>query len=289
MGILVNKKSKVIVQGAIGIEGRFHTERMRAYGTNVVAGVDPAAQVKDMDGLPIYTRISDIVRDHGEIDATVVFVPAPFVLDAVTEAVHYGVKLVVCITEGVPVHDVIQMHNLTKARGVRMIGPNCPGLIVPGEAKLGIIPGQICERGPVGVISKSGTLTYEVIQALGMKGLGQSACFGIGGDPLIGTTFVDLLEMFEKDDETKAVVIIGEIGGGAEMQAADYIEKHFSKPVCAFIAGKCAPPEKKMGHAGAIISSKGDTAAEKIEYLQSKGIKTATIPSELGDLVASVL
>ncbi len=289
MPILVHRQSKIIVQGAGGLEGRFHAAKMREYGTRVVAGVDPGATADEMDGMPLYRRIGEVIREHGPMDASVVFVPAPFVLDAVAEAVHHGIKLVVLITEGVPLRDAVHLVHLTQARGTRLIGPNGPGLIVPGEAKLGIIPGHIVEKGPVGVISRSGTLTYEVIQSLGKQGIGQSACIGIGGDPCIGTRFTDLLRLFEEDEATRAVVLIGEIGGNDERKAADFIQAHVTKPVVAFIAGQCAPPEKKMGHAGAIISSEGESAGEKIAYLKSKGVSVADIPGDIGALVKSAL
>ncbi len=283
---ILKNNAKVIVQGGAGLEGQFHTSKMIEYGTNIVAGVDPAANVAELNGLPLYKKISDVIKDKGQIDVSVIFVPAPFVMDAAYEAANNGIKFVIIITEGVPLNDAIKIKNYFDARGVKLIGPNCPGLIIPDVIKLGILPGHICKKGNVGIISKSGTLTYEVVAELGKENIGQSACIGIGGDPVIGTNYVDLLKFFKDDDQTDAVVIIGEIGGDSELIAADYIAENYNKPVCAFIAGKCAPKEKTMGHAGAIVSGKGESADEKMEYLESKGITVAQIPSEIGKIVA---
>ena len=289
MAILVNDKTRVMVQGIAGIEGQFHTEQMLKYGTKVVAGLDPAVKNEDFLGIPLFRTAKKAVETVGEIDTTVIFVPAPYVSDAVYEAVSCGVKLVIIITEGVPVNDMIKIYDFTQSKGVRVIGPNCPGIISPDMCKIGIMPGHIHRQGSVGVISRSGTLTYEVVYSLDSAGLGQTTCIGIGGDPVIGTNFIELLKMFKDDPETKGVVLIGEIGGNDEAMAAAYIEAEFDKPVVAFIAGRTAPPERRMGHAGAIIGSVEDTAAAKIEILENAGIKVAQIPAEIGPIMASLL
>ncbi|MFA4985590.1 MAG: succinate--CoA ligase subunit alpha [Candidatus Brocadiia bacterium] len=288
MAILVDENTKVMVQGIAGVEGKFHTEQMIKYGTKVVAGVDPAVKEKDFLGVPLFRTCREACATV-KPDATVIFVPAPYAADAIYEAVAVGVKLVVVITEGVPVNDMIKAYAFTRSKGVRMIGPNCPGVISPDRCKIGIMPGHIHRKGNVGVISRSGTLTYEVVYSLVAAGLGQSTCIGIGGDPVIGSDFVDLLRMFKDDPETKGIVLIGEIGGNDEARAADYIQKELGKPVVAFIAGRTAPPERRMGHAGAIIGSAADTAAAKIEILEKAGVKIAAIPTDIGPLMAQSL
>ena len=289
MSILLHDETRILVQGIAGVEGRFHTEQMLAYGSKVIAGVDPAVKETEFKGIPLFKRINEAVAKVGPFDASIIFVPAPYVFDAACEAVAAGAKLVVIITEGVPVNDMVKLYDFTRTRGVRVIGPNCPGLISPGKAKMGIMPGHIHQRGSVGVISRSGTLTYEVVYSLCQAGLGQSTCVGIGGDPVIGTDFIELLQMFNEDPDTEGVVLIGEIGGSDEARAAAYIESRFAKPVVAFIAGRTAPPERRMGHAGAIIGSAADTAAAKIEILEKAGVTVAQIPSEIGPLMAGLL
>jgi succinyl-CoA synthetase alpha subunit len=289
MSVLLNENTRILVQGIAGVEGRFHTEQMLAYGSKVVAGVDPAVKDAEFKGIPLFKRINEAVASVGQFDASIIFVPAPYVFDAACEAVAAGAKLVVIITEGVPVNDMVKLYDFTRSRGVRVIGPNCPGLISPGRAKMGIMPGHIHRKGGVGVISRSGTLTYEVVYSLVEAGLGQSTCVGIGGDPVIGTDFVELLQMFADDPDTEGVVLIGEIGGSDEARAAAFIKEKFNKPVVAFIAGRTAPAERRMGHAGAIIGSTEDTAAAKIEILKNAGVTVAQIPSEIGPLMAGLL
>ena len=289
MAILVNKDTRVMVQGIAGIEGQFHTEQMIAYGTKVVAGVDPAVKNEEFHGVPLFRTTKKAVETVGEIDTSVIFVPAPYASDAVYEAVSCGAKLIIIITEGVPVNDMVKIYQFTRSKGVRVIGPNCPGIISADMCKIGIMPGHIHTQGSVGVISRSGTLTYEVVYSLDSVGLGQTTCIGVGGDPVIGTNFIELLEMFKDDPETKGVVLIGEIGGSDEAMAAEYIKTKFNKPVVAFIAGRTAPPERRMGHAGAIIGSVEDTAAAKIEILEKAGVKVAEIPAEIGPMMAELL
>jgi len=289
MAVLVDENTRVLVQGIAGVEGRFHAERMIEYGTKVAAGVDPAVKEKDFRGVPLFRTVKEAAEAAGPFDASVVFVPAPYAADAVFEAVACGIGLVIIITEGIPVNDMIRIYDYTRAKGVRVIGPNCPGIISPERCKIGIMPGHIHKRGSVGVISRSGTLTYEVVYSLVSAGLGQSTCVGVGGDPVIGTDFVDLLEMFRDDPETEGVVLIGEIGGNDEARAAAWIEKNFDKPVVAFIAGRTAPPERRMGHAGAIIGSAEDTAQAKIERLRKAGVHVADVPTEIGPIMARLL
>ena len=288
MSILVNKSSKVVVQGAAGVEGRFHMRQMLDYGTNVVAGIDPSFTVDEVEGVPAYKTLKEAVDKHSP-DTSIIFVPAPFALDAALEALYYDMKVLVIITEGIPVNDMLKIKQVAKEKDTQIIGPNCPGVISPDECKVGILPGHIHKKGPIGVISRSGTLTYEIVQALTQAGIGQSTCVGIGGDPVQGSTFVDILKLFKNDDETEAVVIIGEIGGTEEEKAAEYIKNEFNKPVVAFIAGKTAPPEKKMGHAGAIISGGKGTAASKIKALEDAGIKVASVPDQIVGLLPKEL
>ncbi|OIP24973.1 succinate--CoA ligase subunit alpha [bacterium CG2_30_54_10] len=288
MAILVNKKSRIVVQGAAGIEGQFHMRGMLEYGTNIVAGVDPAFKTDKVEGVPAYTSLTEAVKKHSP-DTSIIFVPAAYAYDAAMDSLYAGIKLIVIITEGLPVLDMLKIKEYSRNRDVRIIGPNCPGLITVGECKLGIMPGHIHRKGNVGVISRSGTLTYEVVQALSESGIGQSTCIGIGGDPVQGSTFVDILKLFKDDPDTDGVVMIGEIGGCEEEKAAEYIAKEFKKPVVSFIAGKTAPAEKRMGHAGAIISSGKGTAAAKIKALEDAHIKVAEIPSEVADLIKKLL
>ncbi len=288
MAILVGKDTRVVVQGITGRDGSFHTQLMLDYGTQVVAGVTPGKGGQEVHGVPVFDTVAEAVAQTGA-NASVIFVPARFAADAIMEAADAGVQLVVAITEGIPVHDMMRVMAYLKDKPTRLIGPNCPGLITPGEAKIGILPGQIFARGPVGVISRSGTLTYEIVSHLTAAGLGQSTAIGIGGDPIIGSRFIDLLKLFNEDPETEAVVVIGEIGGTDEQEAAAYIKEHFTKPVVAFIAGRTAPPEKRMGHAGAIISGGTGTAAEKIAAFEAAGVPVAALPEEVATLVKEKL
>lgn len=288
MSILVNSDTRVVVQGITGHEGSFHTRQCVAYGTKVVAGVTPGKGGQDVDGIPVFNTVSQAVEKEGA-DAALIFVPPAFCGDAILEAAYGGVDLVVCITEGIPTLDMVKVKNALGATGVRMIGPNCPGVMTPGQCKMGIMPGFIHKEGRVGVISRSGTLTYEAVGQLTELGIGQSTCIGIGGDPVIGSTFVDLLRLFNDDPDTDAVVMIGEIGGSAEEAAADFIKKEMGKPVVSFIAGQTAPPGKRMGHAGAIIAGGKGTAAEKIVSLEAAGVTISRSPSEIGARIAEVL
>jgi succinyl-CoA synthetase alpha subunit len=290
LSILIDKNTRLIVQGITGREGEFHTRQMIAYGTNVVAGVTPGrgGQKAIDDTVPVFNTVREAVEATGA-NTSVVYVPASFAADAVREAAAGGVDLVVCITEGIPALDMVGTFNFVQERGARLLGPNCPGLLTPGEAKVGIIPGNIATPGPVGVVSKSGTLTYEVIDALTRINLGQTTCVGIGGDPIIGTNFIDVLSLFQNDPKTEAIVMIGEIGGTAEQEAADFIKANVTKPVVGFIAGQTAPPGKRMGHAGAIISGGEGTAQEKITKLESVGAKMARQPDEIAQLVKESL
>ncbi len=288
MAILLHKESKVIVQGITGRDGSFHTREMVAYGTQVVGGVTPGKGGQNLDGIPIFDTVRGAVDATGA-DISVIFVPPAFSTEALYEAIDGGVGLVICITEGVPANDMIGVYDIAKAKGVRLIGPNCPGLISPGKSKVGILPGQIHTPGRVGVISRSGTLTYEVVHTLTARGIGQSTCIGIGGDPIVGSNYLDLLALFQEDDETDAVVLIGEIGGTDEEEAAEWIRKNFSKPVVSFIAGQTAPPGKRMGHAGAIIAGGKGTAEDKMAALEKAGVPVAKIPSEIGPLMQEAL
>lgn len=287
MSILVDKNTRLLVQGITGREGEFHTRQMMAYGTNVVAGTSGPGRggQKAIDGqVPIFNTVAEAVEATGA-NTSVIYVPAPAAPDAIREAAGSGIKLIVCITEGIPANDMVSTYAYVKQQGVRLIGPNCPGLLTPGAAKVGIIPGNIVATGPVGVVSKSGTLTYEAVDALTRIGLGQSSIVGIGGDPIIGTSFIDVLELFQADPQTEAIVLIGEIGGDAEIQAANYIKQHVTKPVVSFIAGQTAPEGKRMGHAGAIISGGEGTAQAKIEALEAVGVKVARQPTDIAQLV----
>ncbi|SNB52517.1 succinate--CoA ligase subunit alpha [Thermoflexus hugenholtzii] len=288
MSILVHRNTRVVVQGITGREGQFHTQQMLEYGTQVVAGVTPGKGGQWILGVPVFDTVKEAVEATGA-NCSVIFVPARFAPDAILEAADAGVPLIVCITEGIPVQDMIRVRAYLDRKGVRLIGPNGPGLITPGECKVGIIPGHITRPGPVGIVSRSGTLTYEVIAALSQLGIGQSTCVGIGGDPIPGTNFVEVLAMFEEDPQTEHVVLIGEIGGTEEERAADFIATKMSKPVTAFIAGRTAPPGKRMGHAGAIIEGGTGSAAEKIAKLESVGIPVARHPEEIAEIVASRL
>ncbi len=288
MSILVDKNTKLLVQGITGKEGSFHASACRKYGTQVVAGVTPGKGGTDFEGIPVFNTVVEAVKTTGA-DASMLFVPLAFAADAIMEAADAGVPLIVAITEGIPVLDMIRARRFARERGVRLIGPNCPGIITPDECKIGIMPGFIHKRGPVGVISRSGTLTYEVVWQLTQRDIGQSTVVGIGGDPVNGTSFVDLFEMFERDRETKAVVLIGEIGGEAEERAAAFIKTGFSKPVVAYIAGVTAPPGRRMGHAGAIITGGRGTAKDKMGALAAAGAKVVDNPAVIGEAVSQIL
>jgi succinyl-CoA synthetase alpha subunit len=288
MAILLDKNTRLIVQGLTGKEGTFHAKAAAAYGTQVVGGVTPGKGGTTHEGWPIFNTVADAVKKTGA-NATVIFVPPPFAADAVMEAADAGVALAVCITEGIPTLDMLKVLTFMRGRRTRLIGPNCPGIITAGQGKAGITPAQICSPGRVGVVSRSGTLTYEAIHQLTKLGLGQTTCIGIGGDPLIGTTFIDALELFGKDPETEGVVMIGEIGGSSEEEAAEWIRANFRKPVVSFIAGQTAPPGRRMGHAGAIISGGKGTAAEKMTALTAAGITVVKSPADIGKAMAERL
>jgi succinyl-CoA synthetase alpha subunit len=287
MAILVDKNTRLLVQGITGREGEFHSRQMLDYGTNIVAGVTPGkgGQVACDDRVPVFDTVAEAVEETGA-NASIIYVPARFAPDAILEAAGAGMPLVVCITENIPVKDMIRVRAYLDQQATRLVGPNCPGLLSPGEAKVGIMPGQIATPGPVGVVSRSGTLTYEVVYALTEQGIGQTTCVGIGGDPIIGTDFIDALKLFEDDPQTEQVVLIGEIGGNDEEQAARFIAEHVSKPVTAFVAGRTAPPGKRMGHAGAIIQGGTGTAAEKIAAFEAVGVPVAEHPEQIADIVA---
>ena len=288
MSILVDKNKRLLVQGITGREGSFHTSQMIDYGTNVVAGVTPGkgGQVFESDGtkVPVFNTVKKAVEET-DANTTCIFVPARFAVDAIYEAADAGIELIVCLTEYIPVLDMIKARNYLDKLHTKLIGPNCPGLITPGEAKVGIIPGSIVMPGNVGVVSKSGTLTYEVVFALTERDMGQSTCVGIGGDPIKGLNFIDVLQLFEEDPQTEQVILIGEIGGNAEEQAAEYIADNMTKPVTAFIAGRTAPPGRRMGHAGAIVEGKSGTAEGKVEALRAAGVKVADHPDQIVDLM----
>jgi succinyl-CoA synthetase alpha subunit len=288
LSILVDKKTRVVVQGITGKEGSFHTRQMRDYGTNIVAGVTPGKGGTEHEGVPVFDTVAAAVKQTGA-DASVIYVPPPFAADAIMESADAGVALVVCITEGIPTIDMVRAFDYLRDRATRLIGPNCPGIISPGKCKIGIMPGHIHTEGRVGVVSRSGTLTYEAVHQLTELGLGQSTAIGIGGDPVIGTNFLDALRLFEEDAETEAVVMIGEIGGTAEEQAAAFVRESMTKPVIGFIAGQTAPPGRRMGHAGAIIAGGKGTAAEKMAAMAEAGIHVVKSPADIGAKVKEVL
>lgn len=288
MSVLVDKNTRLIVQGITGKEGTFHMLQMRDYGTNVVGGVTPGKGGTTHEGVPVFNTVADAVKETGA-NASVVYVPPAFAADAVMEAADSKIPLVVCITEGIPVADMVKAHEYLSSRSTRMIGPNCPGIISPGKCKIGIMPGHIHKEGRIGVVSRSGTLTYEAVGQLTALGLGQSTAIGIGGDPIIGTNHTDALRLFQEDDETDAIVMIGEIGGTAEEDAAAYAKDNVTKPIVAFIAGQTAPPGRRMGHAGAIISGGKGTAAEKMAALTAAGIRVVQSPADIGQAVVEVL
>lgn len=280
MAILLDAQTRVLVQGITGRDGSFHTKQMLEYGTSVVAGVTPGKKGQELEGVPVFNTVQEAV-DATAANCAIIFVPPRFATDAVMEAADAGIPLIICITEGVPVQEMIPVYEYVQKKGARLIGPNCPGLISPGACKVGIMPGHIHQPGKIGVISRSGTLTYEVVYQLTQAGMGQSTCVGIGGDPIIGTKYVDLLELYEADPDTEAIVLIGEIGGNDEEIAAEYIAKHVSKPVISFISGRTAPPGKRMGHAGAIISGSSGTAEAKVDALNAAGVPVAETPAQV--------
>ncbi len=288
MSILINEHSRVVVQGFTGSEGTYHAEQMIAYGTKVIGGVTPGKSGTTHLGLPVFDSVAEAVEAEGA-DVSIIFVPPPFAADAIMEAANAGVKLVVCITEGIPTRDMVEVNQYFSSRPTRLVGPNCPGVISPGKSKVGIMPAFIHRQGSVGVISRSGTLTYEAVGQLTAAGLGQSTCIGIGGDPIVGSSFIDLLDLFQNDPETDGVVMIGEIGGAAEEKAAAFIHEKVTKPVVAFIAGKTAPPGRRMGHAGAIIAGGKGTAAEKFAALRAAGAYIAESPAAIGSTMKKAL
>jgi succinyl-CoA synthetase alpha subunit len=288
MSILVNDKTKLLVQGITGREGTFHTEQMIEYGTNVVGGVTPGKGGSIHLNVPVFNTVAEAVRETGA-NASVIFVPPPFAADAILEAADAALPLVICITEGVPVLDMVRVAAVLAGSRTRLIGPNCPGIISPGLCKIGIMPGRIHKQGHVGVVSRSGTLTYEAVDQLTRLGIGQSTCIGIGGDPIIGTSFLDSIRLFHEDSDTRAIILIGEIGGNAEQQAAEYIRSHVKKPVVGFIAGQTAPPGRRLGHAGAIISGGSGTAKEKYEAMSAAGIHCVQSPADIGKTLAAAI
>lgn len=288
MSILINNNTRLLVQGITGRDGSFHTRQMLDYGTNVVAGVTPGKGGMEVEGVPVFNSLSEAVKKT-EANTSVIFVPARFSSSAIYEAADAGIKLIVCISEGLPTIELVKITAYLKNKDCRLVGPNSPGLVSAGESKVGILPGHIFKKGKVGVISRSGTLTYEIVDHITRVGLGQSTCIGIGGDPIIGTKFIDCLELFADDKDTEAVVLVGEIGGRDEQDTAEYVKKYFKKPVFGFIVGKTAPPEKRMGHAGAVISGTSGTAAEKIKVFKECGIKVGDTPVEVAQLVKEML
>jgi succinyl-CoA synthetase alpha subunit len=288
MAIIVDRETRLVVQGITGREGSFHTLRNRAYGTNVVAGVTPGKGGQDVEGIPVFDTVREAVEEAGA-NTSMIFVPARFAADAIFEAVHAGVGTVICITEGIPAHDMLRVYNHVRPRGVTLVGPNCPGVLSPGQANVGIIPAEIFREGSVGLVSRSGTLTYQIGHELAQLGIGQSTIVGIGGDPVVGSSFVDVLTRFEADPQTELVVMVGEIGGAEEEKAAVFIEEQMTKPVVAYIAGFTAPPGKAMGHAGAIISGSAGTAQAKKEALEAHGVGVGANPTEVAQLVAETV
>jgi succinyl-CoA synthetase alpha subunit len=287
VAIVVDNETRLVVQGATGREGSFHTLRNRAYGTQVVAGVTPGKGGTELEGIPIFDTVAKAVAETGA-NTTMVFVPARFAADAIYEAVDSGIGTVICIAEGLPAHEMLRVYNYIRPKGVTMLGPNCPGALSPGKANVGIIPAEIFREGPIGVVSRSGTLTYQIGHELTQRGLGNSTIVGIGGDPVVGSSFIDILQRFQADDETEAIVMVGEIGGDEEEKAAAFIEAEVSKPVVAYIAGFTAPPGKTMGHAGAIISGSSGTAQAKKDALEARGVRVGTTPTEVADLAVEV-
>jgi len=288
MSVLLNKKSRVIVQGFTGSEGTFHAEQMIEYGTTLVGGVTPGKGGQEHLGKPVFNTVQDAVDKTGA-DTSVIFVPPPFAADAIMEAAAAGIKLIVCITEGIPTADMIKVKAFLENREARLVGPNCPGVITPGEAKVGIMPGFIHQQGVIGIVSRSGTLTYEAVDQITKAGLGQSTCIGIGGDPIIGTTTLDAVKLLMADEQTKGIIMIGEIGGSMEAEAAYWIKDHGTKPVVGFIAGQTAPKGRRMGHAGAIIGGKADTAEAKMAIMEECGINVVVSPAEIGEKMASLV
>lgn len=288
MSILVNNDTKVIVQGITGSQGIFHATQCAEYGTQVVGGVTPGKGGTEIEGFPVFDTVKGAVEETGA-NTSIIFVPAAFATDAILEATDAGVDLIICITEGIPTLDMLKVKSYIENKPVRLIGPNCPGVITPGQAKVGIMPGYIHMPGKIGIISKSGTLTYEAVWQTSNLGIGQSSCVGIGGDPIIGSTFIDILELFNEDPDTEGVILIGEIGGNAEVEAAAWIKENMNKPVAAFIAGQTAPKGKRMGHAGAIISGGSGTAAEKIEALEDAGVTVSKSPAEMGEALKAAM
>ena len=288
MSIIVDKDTRLVVQGITGSEGSFHTEQIVEYKTNVVAGVTPGKGGTDLNGIPVYNTVENAVREQN-VNTSIIFVPPPFAADAILEAASAGIKVIICITEGIPIADMIKVYNSIKKKDIILIGPNCPGVISPGQAKVGIMPAFIHKEGTIGVISRSGTLTYEAVKQLTDVGLGQSTCVGIGGDPIVGSKFIDIIKLFNEDPDTEGIVMIGEIGGSTEEEAAAYIKENVKKPVVAFIAGRTAPPGRRMGHAGAIISGGKGTAGEKMKVMSEAGIHVVESPAEMGNTMLSVL
>ena len=288
MSILVNKDSKVIVQGITGSQGLFHAQQCREYGTQVVGGVTPGKGGSEVDGFPVFNTVEEAASETGA-NTSLIFVPAAFALDSILEAAYANIELIICITEGIPTLDIVKAKDAISTSGSRLVGPNCPGVITPGEAKVGIMPAYIHTPGKIGIISRSGTLTYEAVWQLSELGIGQSTCLGIGGDPVIGTTFIDALTLFQNDPDTEGIVLIGEIGGSDEEEAAEFINDHVSKPVAAFIAGATAPKGKRMGHAGAIISGSSGSAEDKFAALDEAGVTTCKSPAEIGERMKEAL
>ncbi len=288
MSIIVNKDTRLVVQGITGSEGSFHTKQMAEYKTKVVAGVTPGKGGTDLNGIPVYNTVEDAVKEQNA-NTSIIFVPPPFAADAILEAASAGIKVIICITEGIPTADMVKVYNSIKKKDIILIGPNCPGVISPGQAKVGIMPAFIHKEGKVGVISRSGTLTYEAVKQLTDVGLGQSTCVGIGGDPIVGSEFIDIIKLFNEDTDTEGIIMIGEIGGSAEEEAAAYIKENVKKPVVGFIAGRTAPPGRRMGHAGAIVSGGKGTAAEKMKVMSEAGIRVVESPAEMGTTMLSAL